>query len=499
MTDADLDILLKLINGELGEEESRVVRERFEADPELRQELGRGQMLLAAGKVVALERGKANNPVPKWDAEEKLETLRKRIESRGPRPSIGRSLDKLVNDAINGVSSFLRGVASAHAYAVVTIVALASAFTVAYLLSRSNAPDVTRYAAGGLDELHSKQIAALLQSGETLSLFGDPPEELYRSAGGTTGVEEVLRAIAGAGIGHLNFALNSAKLPAGTVPQLDFVGEGLTAESLGSDYILITGHTDSRGESGYNQRLSELRAGSVRSYLLANFDIDPGRLIAVGKGEEKLLDAGNSEEAHFRNRRVEIEKISASEFDRYYRPTMSIDLNPQYLRNGVPEKMREGMTLTSRDKYRIQFKPHQDSFVYIYQVDASGHVDALFPDPRWSQSSPAVQAGTEYWLPGPGGYFYLDETVGTERILVLMTQQRATDVEESFSRLESQEFSSSEILTRSVEFRRELASRGVKGFRVVPDDVQLSDVEGLLTDRIESSGDVTIVFTFQHR
>lgn len=50
------------------------------------------------------------------------------------------------------------------------------------------------------------------------------------------------------------------------------------------EVILVTGHADRFGSAGYNQKLSERRANSVKEYL-ASKDIPASRIDAKGKGE----------------------------------------------------------------------------------------------------------------------------------------------------------------------------------------------------------------------
>jgi outer membrane protein OmpA-like peptidoglycan-associated protein len=68
----------------------------------------------------------------------------------------------------------------------------------------------------------------------------------------------------------------------------------------------LEGHTDSKGDDAYNQRLSEQRAGSVKRWLVEREGIDAGRLTPRGWGERKPV-AGNEDDAgRQRNRRVEV-------------------------------------------------------------------------------------------------------------------------------------------------------------------------------------------------
>jgi outer membrane protein OmpA-like peptidoglycan-associated protein len=69
--------------------------------------------------------------------------------------------------------------------------------------------------------------------------------------------------------------------------------------------IAIEGHTDLRGSDAYNQTLSQRRAESVRSWLVAH-GVAAGRISATGAGESRPVRTGNTEADHQANRRVEI-------------------------------------------------------------------------------------------------------------------------------------------------------------------------------------------------
>ncbi len=67
----------------------------------------------------------------------------------------------------------------------------------------------------------------------------------------------------------------------------------------------ITGHTDSRGSTGYNQSLSEQRANAVVWYL-ADRGVDSGRMVAEGRGEFQPRATNDTEAGRQLNRRVEM-------------------------------------------------------------------------------------------------------------------------------------------------------------------------------------------------
>ncbi|OOS05502.1 Beta-barrel assembly machine subunit BamE [Moraxella cuniculi DSM 21768] len=84
------------------------------------------------------------------------------------------------------------------------------------------------------------------------------------------------------------FAFNKFKtsdmLPAGRAA-LDGLAEQLRAwQQRGDSRIIITGHTDRLGDDVYNLNLSQLRANTVRDYLIGK-GVNPATLIAQGAGE----------------------------------------------------------------------------------------------------------------------------------------------------------------------------------------------------------------------
>jgi len=73
-----------------------------------------------------------------------------------------------------------------------------------------------------------------------------------------------------------------------------------------ANQILIAGHTDNVGTDAYNQKLSQRRAESVRTYLIDKFGINGGKLVAKGYGESQPIATNDTEAGRQKNRRVEI-------------------------------------------------------------------------------------------------------------------------------------------------------------------------------------------------
>ncbi|KAA0580059.1 OmpA family protein [Azospirillum sp. Sh1] len=99
---------------------------------------------------------------------------------------------------------------------------------------------------------------------------------------------------------RINFALNSAEIPAESASYIDSVGALMKEDpNLG---LTVEGHTDASGSLAYNMLLSQRRAVSVGEYLVRVHQIDPKRITVDGKGPTEPL-AANPYDG--RNRRVE--------------------------------------------------------------------------------------------------------------------------------------------------------------------------------------------------
>jgi outer membrane protein OmpA-like peptidoglycan-associated protein len=84
------------------------------------------------------------------------------------------------------------------------------------------------------------------------------------------------------------------------------------ADALYSPYLqgycfLVVGNTDSRGSREFNLTLSDKRAAAIREALINPFAIGPGRIEAVGLGEEQLLNRADPKADE--NRRVQLVNI----------------------------------------------------------------------------------------------------------------------------------------------------------------------------------------------
>ncbi len=106
--------------------------------------------------------------------------------------------------------------------------------------------------------------------------------------------------------GNITFATGRAEIRADFYEVLNSVA--LVLKEFNQTAIKVSGHTDSTGSDDLNQRLSEDRANSVRSYLVSQ-QVASGRIQAYGYGPRYPIASNSSESGRQANRRVELELV----------------------------------------------------------------------------------------------------------------------------------------------------------------------------------------------
>lgn len=167
------------------------------------------------------------------------------------------------------------------------------------------------------DRFFAAVVVGLMLGAVTQQAFGQ--NRLSRSLDGPVTADSVERALilipdgaSNAAVNAANeiglslrvqFRLDSADLTAAAMGDLDQVALAFNRPQLATSALTLEGHTDSSGDAGYNQRLSQRRADAVVAYLVAR-GVAPNRLRAVGYGESRPLLFYSASDP--RQRRVEI-------------------------------------------------------------------------------------------------------------------------------------------------------------------------------------------------
>jgi outer membrane protein OmpA-like peptidoglycan-associated protein len=103
---------------------------------------------------------------------------------------------------------------------------------------------------------------------------------------------------------EINFDFNSASIRPSSMPSVQALGQALSDPKLKGSTFIVAGHTDGVGGDAFNQDLSERRADTIKRYLVDNYRVPSGDLVAVGYGKTKLKNSQDPTDAI--NRRVQV-------------------------------------------------------------------------------------------------------------------------------------------------------------------------------------------------
>jgi len=108
---------------------------------------------------------------------------------------------------------------------------------------------------------------------------------------------------------EIEFAEGSAVLTPTGNRELSEVGRALRDPRLAKLAFVLEAHTDDRGGAEANRALSQQRADTARLFLTNQFEIDPTRIDAIGRGEEDPAVPGDSEAVRQLNRRLTLKRV----------------------------------------------------------------------------------------------------------------------------------------------------------------------------------------------
>lgn len=104
---------------------------------------------------------------------------------------------------------------------------------------------------------------------------------------------------------------------------------------------------------------------------------------------------------------------------------------------GIP--ITEGCTMYTGQNYQIAVRPHERSYVYIYQVDGHNQVYKLFPGddymPQGKTTNP-LEGGKVHWFPSIDGWLHHGDLEGREKLVVVVSKSRNAQLEALYKNLD---------------------------------------------------------------
>ncbi|OGQ08348.1 MAG: hypothetical protein A3G32_03895 [Deltaproteobacteria bacterium RIFCSPLOWO2_12_FULL_40_28] len=149
---------------------------------------------------------------------------------------------------------------------------------------------------------------------EILGALGIMATDTVTSTATSTGVASAQvtekLAVIQSNMKNVSFEFGKDVLTADSQRVLTEVATTLKSSELAPYFIVIEGHTDSKGDDAYNSALSQRRAAAVRTFLISK-GIPDTRIKSEGFGETRPVVTNNTQEGRAQNRRVELRLTNA--------------------------------------------------------------------------------------------------------------------------------------------------------------------------------------------
>lgn len=174
--------------------------------------------------------------------------------------------------------------------------------------------DVTTEAAAAAAVARLGSKHALAVSGEVLEVLGLDVATGGGAIGIVANVQELRQALSDLGASETELEV-TVDLPADVL--FDFDKSGIRPDAAAAlaklatviraypgGTVLVEGHTDARGDDGYNEKLSQRRAQSVKTWLIDREAIGAASMTTAGKGEREPVASNDDDAGRQKNRRV---------------------------------------------------------------------------------------------------------------------------------------------------------------------------------------------------
>jgi len=173
--------------------------------------------------------------------------------------------------------------------------------------------------------------------------------------------------------------------------------------------------------------------------------------------------------------------------------------------NGAADlRLTDTSRLRAGDLYHLEVTPRTTGWLYVFQVDAAGKIQWLFPRNssfRDSQGINPVKADTALRVPSePAPGYELDDTSGTERIITVMSATRWGELEAALEQNGADVSAKSAPLTALAQKGLLALSKGTRGLaRPAKDGLNLKVSEAEMMSEFVANEDwLMVVTSFEH-
>lgn len=89
------------------------------------------------------------------------------------------------------------------------------------------------------------------------------------------------------------------------------------------------------------------------------------------------------------------------------------------------------------DHLRLSLMSNEPGFLYVIAQGSSGSWSPIFPGKETGPDANRIEAGQVYQVPGTASAFQFDSTLGTEKLFVVLSRERITDLDSAVERMKT--------------------------------------------------------------
>jgi peptidoglycan-associated lipoprotein len=157
----------------------------------------------------------------------------------------------------------------------------------------------------GSDPKPEPRIASAATTGSDANHAAPQRRDTTTPTSGSVHIDDKILEACGS-IPAAHFSFDSARVQPDAASALDALVKCFTSGPLAGRNMLLTGHTDPRGETEYNMGLGQRRAGSVSAYL-AGRGLSRAQVSTTSRGAEDAT--GTDQQGWAQDRKVDVSLV----------------------------------------------------------------------------------------------------------------------------------------------------------------------------------------------
>jgi hypothetical protein len=151
------------------------------------------------------------------------------------------------------------------------------------------------------------------------------------------------------------------------------------------------------------------------------------------------------------------------------------------------------------DRFRIFVSPSSQAYVYVVSADATGWIQAIFPQDLPSDTEP-VAMGTQIVLPPAGDWYRLDQARGVETFYFIASRRRLADLEAVLTPFVGQERPPAKGFAYEAVTKPTILTRGIADTKTADQSIGAGD-DATPRSFLAAAGESAIIVTrwFHHQ